>query len=68
MAEVAKAWLYVKVKKLPDAFLTDVQHALCTAAREILCEHGVGSDQMAVSILALKSSHTGVRVPGGFCW
>jgi len=65
MAEVAKAWLYVKVKKLPDAFLTDVQHALCTAAREILCEHGVGSDQMAVSILALKSSHTGVRVPGG---
>ena len=64
MSEVAKAWLYF-TKKLPSAFLTDVQQALCTAACEILCEHGVGTDQMALRILDLKSSQTGVHVPGG---
>ena len=53
------------MKKLTDAFLTDVQEAVCNAAHEILCTHGLGADQMAVSILTLKSSQTGVHVPGG---
>jgi len=38
---------------------------MCNAAHEILCRHGLGADQMAVNILNLKSSQTGVHVPGG---
>jgi hypothetical protein len=63
MSEVAKAWFYVK--KLPPNFLSDVQNALVSAAIEVLSTHGMGDDQMDLSILKMKSSTKGAYIPGG---
>jgi hypothetical protein len=56
------------VKKLTDAFLTDVQEAVCNAAHEILCTHGLGADQMAVRIkFPNRSTCTRGAFAGNFC-
>jgi hypothetical protein len=63
MSEVAKAWFYVK--NLPPNFMSDVQNALVSTAVAILSTNGMGDDQMALSILKMKSSTTGAYIPGG---